>query len=118
MEGVYRMNLDCGRMGELEGTFTATHQQIEKLTEGIFEVYFGEVLGKYSEVCGKIEPNEIELLSSNPEVVEVFNKYNFGSGYNPFEYTVADFDYEEHNISEELMYVGEVIDALLNREND
>lgn len=118
MEAIYRMNIDCGRAGELEGTFTATNDQVCKLTDGTVGVYFGEVLGKHSEVCGKIEPNEVELLSNNPEVVEVFNKYNFGSGYNPFEYTVADFDYEEHNISEELEYVGEVIDALLNREND
>ena len=115
MEAIYRMNIDCGRQGELEGTFTATKQQIEKLTDGTLGVYWGEVLGKHSEVYGAIEPDEIEMLSDDPKVVEMFNKYNFGSGYNPLHETVCDFDYEEHGVSQELEYVGEIIEELLKK---
>lgn len=118
MKAIYRMTLDFGRMGDLEGTFTADKKDIDKLTDGTLGVYWGEQLGKHSEVYGNIEPEDIEMLSDNPEVIEVFEKHDFSSGHNPFYQSVCDFDYEEHNISEELEYVGEVIDALLKKEDE
>ena len=116
MKAIYRMNLDFGRMGDLEGTFTATKQQVEKLTDGTLGVYWGEVLGKNSEVYGNIEPEDIEMLSDNPEVVEVFEKYDFSSGYNPFYQSVCDFDYEANEISNDEYEVEAVIDALIKKE--
>lgn len=117
MKAIYRMNLDFGRMGDLEGTFTATKQQVEKLTDGTLSVYWGEILGKHSEIYGNIESEDIKMLSDNPEVVEVFEKYDFSSGYNPFYEIVYNFDYEANKISENLETVGEIIDELIKKEN-
>lgn len=115
MEAIYRMNIDCGRMGELEGVFTATKEQIKKLTDGTISVYWGEVLGKHSEVYGAIEPDEIIMISDDPNTVDVFNKNGFASGYNPFYKDVCDFDYEGNGINEDLTNVEEIIEELIKK---
>lgn len=71
---------DCGRQGEVEGLFKATKEEVENAIGK--EVYFGEILGKHSEVFGTIEEGEIELVSDNS--IEVMNATE--SGYNPLEY--------------------------------
>ena len=71
---------DCGRQGEVEGLFKATREEVENAIGK--EVYFGEILGKHSEVYGTLEEGEIELVSDNP--IEVMNTTE--SGYNPLEY--------------------------------
>ena len=71
---------DCGRQGDVEGLFKATREEVENAIGK--EVYFGEILGKHSEVCGTLEEGEIKLVSDNP--IEVMNATE--SGYNPLEY--------------------------------
>ena len=71
---------DCSRQGEVEGLFKATKEEVENAIGK--EVYFGEILGKHSEVYGTLEEGEIELISDNP--IEVMNATE--SGYNPLEY--------------------------------
>lgn len=78
---------DCGRQGEVEGLFKATKEEVENAIGK--EVYFGEILGKHSEVYGTLEESEIELVSDNP--IEVMNATE--SGYNPLEY-LEDEEYE------------------------
>lgn len=70
---------DC-RYGEICGLFKATEEEVKELIGK--EVYFGEVLGKHSEVYGSIEPSDIMLVSDEP--LEVL--LSFESGYNPLEY--------------------------------
>lgn len=71
---------DCGRQGEVEGLFKATKEEVENAIGK--EVYFGEILGKHSEVYGVIEKGEIELVSDDP--IKVMSATE--SGYNPLEY--------------------------------
>lgn len=78
---------DCGRQGEVEGLFKATKEEVENAIGK--EVYFGEILGKHSEVYGTLEESEIELVSDNP--IDVMNATE--SGYNPLEY-LEDEEYE------------------------
>jgi len=84
MKGIYRFKCDCGRMGELSGIFVADSDDVKTLI-GTY-VYFGEVLGKHSEVEGEIEEDEIELVTDNESCVEMFEFFNLSTGYNPFEY--------------------------------
>ncbi|MEI7486825.1 MAG: hypothetical protein WCJ72_05355 [Chryseobacterium sp.] len=88
-EAVYKMHIDCGRSGELEGVFVAKKSHIKILIDSEMEVYFGEVLGKHSEVYGKIEKKEIKMVSDNEDVVKVIRTHELESGYNPFEYSVV-----------------------------
>lgn len=57
-------------------------------------VYFGEVLGKHSEVYGPIDGNEIKFVSNDPLVIKTVVDNNLCFGFNPFHY-LDDNCYEE-----------------------
>jgi len=84
MKAIYKMNFDCGRSGNLYGIFVAEKDKMNDLIGT--EIYFGEVLGKHSEVCGPLTDEEIELVTDDEAVVELFVKHDLSSGYNPFWY--------------------------------
>lgn len=81
---IYRFHWDCGRMGEVGGTFCATPVQVADIYGK--EIYLGEVLGKHSEVHGTIDEADIKLITDDPEVVAMFNKHGLAQGFNPLEY--------------------------------
>lgn len=111
-KSIYKFSTSYGRMGTLEGVFTATKKQIDKLISSKIEVYFGEVLGKHSEVFGVIEKKDIKLVTNDAVAVEIFEKYNFASGHNPFKYASVNFEVAGDDIDN--MTVGEIIDKLLD----
>lgn len=85
MRGIYRFQIHCGRMGDLAGVFTAESEDIEKIDGQT--VYFGEVLGKHSEVEVDIDSEKhIKLISSSPADVEMFDRLELSTGYDPFDY--------------------------------
>ena len=95
-EGIYEFYKEFGRMGELAGLFFANDTDIKDLTEKDIEVYFGEVLGKHSEVFCNIDPEDIELRTEDSDFIEAFKKifgteYNSISGINPFAYLEEDW---------------------------
>lgn len=92
MKGIYRLNFDCGRMGNLHGLFIADSADVKALVESEKEIYFGEVLGKHSEIRGSIGSEEITLVTDEILPVEIFEKYNLSSGYDPFDYIEEDND--------------------------
>ena len=53
MKKLYKFYWDCGRQGDIESIFIATEKDI-KANIGE-EVYFGEILGKHSEIYGILE---------------------------------------------------------------
>jgi hypothetical protein len=71
-------------MGYLSSYFVSTPEMVDKITGR--EVYFGEVLGKHSEIYGTIEEDDIRLVSDDPEFVEQFDRLIGSSGHNPFRY--------------------------------
>lgn len=84
---LYKFYWDCGRMGELEGLFLATAEEVENAVGK--HIYFGECLGKHSEISDELYSNELEVISSNSMLIELLKK-NFNSdtlcGYNPLDY--------------------------------
>ncbi len=86
MEAIFKFHFDCGRDGELIGIFTADTEQVENLISSGDEVYFGEVLGKHSEICGLVEENDISFITSDEEAVKMFKENNLETGFNPFDY--------------------------------
>lgn len=85
-KAIYKMNLDCGRMGSLEGIFVTDPPRVKQLIESKEEVYFGEVLGKHSEVTWVFDGPELTLVSDDAHLVQLFEENNLSSGYNPFDY--------------------------------
>lgn len=86
MQNLYKFNFECGRMGSLTGNFRATPEEVKAIIGKT--CYFGEVLGKHSDISGPIEENEIELITDNQEFLSMANKLNIDleSGFNPLNY--------------------------------
>jgi len=87
MRKLYKFYWDCGRMGCLESLFVADEKDIKRIMGK--EIYFGEVLGKHSEICGEIEECDITIKSEDPEfidkLVEIIGDTTI-SGHNPISY--------------------------------
>lgn len=84
MKGIYKFEADCGRMGYLDGLFVADDKNILNLIG--HEIYFGEVLGKHSDISVKIDDENITLISDNQADVEVVERLRLETGYNPLIY--------------------------------
>jgi hypothetical protein len=79
-------------MGSLDGVFIYRQENWDKILEACenkTEVYFGEVLGKHSEIYGNLHMNAFEVLSEDQELckklLEVFPN-GYLSGHNPLDY--------------------------------
>lgn len=87
MKGIYSFYWDCGRMGNVAGMFVA---DIEKMEQSIGKrVYFGEILGKHSEIYGTLEQGDIELKTADQDFIFKFEEVmgeDFCEGYNPLDY--------------------------------
>ena len=87
MKKLYRFKWDFGRMGELDGIFTAEDYDLENLFGK--NIYFGEVLGKHSEIYGILKKDDIEVLSDDEGFIDEFRE-NLGegtiSGFNPLDH--------------------------------
>lgn len=85
MKKLYRFYWDCGRMGDVTGVFIAEAAQVAKAIGQ--EAYFGEILGKHSEVSGTLEADHFEVLTDDQEFIKKFEEYGLdGTGYNPLDY--------------------------------
>lgn len=75
---------DCGRQGDVKSTFVATDDEIADIVGK--RVYFGEILGKHSEVYGDIEASDFTMVSDDPAFVETFRSKVGSTGHCPFDY--------------------------------
>ncbi len=84
---LYSFFWDCGRMGEVEGLFVADSEDVENAIGAA--VYFGEILGKHSEIYGTLEEEDLTVVSDDQEKIQWLVDtigYSTISGYNPLEY--------------------------------
>jgi hypothetical protein len=81
MKGIYRFAWDWRRMGEISGIFVATKEEVDALLGQ--KVYFGECLGKHSEVNDFISAGDIKLVSDAQEDVSMFERLQLETGKNP-----------------------------------
>lgn len=86
---------DYGRMGEVDGLFVTTKEELEKAYGK--RVYFGEILGKYSEVYGTLDQEDIEVLSEDQIFIDQLTQLlgDHLSGYNPLDNLEEGQDEEE-----------------------
>lgn len=84
---LYKFYWDCGRMGDVEGLFIADDEYVKAQIGKT--VYFGEILGKHSEVYGTLDEDDLQVLSDDKEFIEkiisIFGD-NLPIGYNPLSY--------------------------------
>jgi hypothetical protein len=90
-----KFHWDCGRQGDLEGLFFSTESEIKGLVGK--EIYFGEVLGKHSEIFGDIEEGDIRILNVDEATCKLLQT-ELGttvSGYSPFDYVGDEEDEDD-----------------------
>jgi hypothetical protein len=84
MKKLYRFEWDWGRMGCIQGTFVAEEKDV---TQAIGRhIYFGEVLGKHSEVEGELDESDFGVLTDDQDFIEKFEELVGSTGYNPLDY--------------------------------
>jgi hypothetical protein len=83
---LWKFYWDCGRMGEVEGLFVATQEDIDEVIGK--EIYFGEILGKHSEVYGTLDNEDLKKIELDQKSIEtlISELGNTWSGYNPLSY--------------------------------
>lgn len=87
---------DCGRMGELDGMFVTTEAQLMRSIGK--QAYFGEVLGKHSDICIRIKEDDYEIKSDDQEFIAKFVDIMGStdiSGFNPLDYINVDEEDED-----------------------
>lgn len=84
MKKLYKFFWDCGRQGDLTGTFVATTEEVDKAIGKA--VYFGEVLGKHSEIYGTLDEKDLKVLTDDQDFIEKFEKLVGNVGRNPLKY--------------------------------
>lgn len=79
---LYSYTLDYGRMGYLDGVFVTTDSEIEACKGKT--AYFGEALGKHSEVYDENFVENIKFLTDDAEFIAKAEKYGIiPTGSNP-----------------------------------
>lgn len=78
---------DCGRQGKVTGTFVCDKTKLDAAYGS--EVYFGEILGKHSEVYGTLDEEDITVKSDDQNFIKQFEGImgeDWYSGCNPLFY--------------------------------
>lgn len=91
MRNLYKFFWDYGRQGEVMGLFIADETSVSALLGK--KVYFGEILGKHSEVSGTITAEDIAVIPLTEQALdELASAFGRDSivGYNPLDYCVEE----------------------------
>lgn len=94
MKAIFKFELSCGRMGYLSGVFIADTAEVAGVIGKT--IYFGEVLGKHSDISADID-DEITLLSQDPTDVETVERLGLECGINPLNYYEPEDDEEDED---------------------
>lgn len=81
---LYRFAESFGRMGYLSGLFVEDDERVKKVIGK--RVYFGEVLGKHSEIYFDLEERHFQELTDDQAFIQKFEELNLATGHNPFNY--------------------------------
>lgn len=86
MKVLVKFQWDCGRMGNVNGLFIIEKEELEAAYGK--NVYFGEILGKHSEIYGEIGANDFTILTDDQDYIEkTISLIGWHlSGYSPFDY--------------------------------
>ncbi len=98
-KAVYTFDCDFYRGGSVCGTFVQEIQKIDDAKRQDHSIYFGEVLGKHSQIEAYFSDLDLKKITDDEKLVDAFeeilrlaNKTHFG--YNPFDY-IEEYDDEE-----------------------
>lgn len=85
---LWKFDADCGRVGSLSGLIAVSQADIDNIIGE--DVYFGEVLGKHSDITVRIGLEDFTLIDIPEEYARKIMTAAGGShcisGYSPFDY--------------------------------
>ncbi len=85
MKKLFRFAWAVKRGGRVEGTFVADESEVAAAIGK--DVYFGEILGKHSEVRGTLDLADVVIITDDQEFIAKAETYGIAStGYNPLRY--------------------------------
>ena len=85
MKAIWKLDLDYGRDGDLQGIFVAEKEDLDAIDGKT--LYFGDALGRHSNVTKVCNlSKDIKKVTDNAEAVAMFEKYDMEIGYNPLAY--------------------------------
>lgn len=86
MKVLVQFNWDCRRQGSVDSLFITTNAELARAYDK--HVYFGEILGKHSEISGTLERCDITIVSEDQEFIEKLEDLlgSTISGHNPLDY--------------------------------
>jgi hypothetical protein len=95
---LYKFHVNYGRMGNISGIFSIEENELTRYNGKM--VYFGEILGKHSDVDYEINKDDFTVLTDDQDFISRFDEMGCESGYNPFDYVseieeIDDSDEEE-----------------------
>jgi hypothetical protein len=107
---------DYKRCGSLDGLFVATEEEVKEAIGQ--EAYFGEVLGKHSEVYGDLSEGDISKIDISPEAVAEVSKHlgTTWSGFNPLHYVRFECNRCGDGIDYEEISYSNVVDSSLDED--
>ena len=82
-----KYNEDFGRMGNLEGLFVCTQDELDNINGQM--IHFGEVLGKHSEVYSDETYEHCKVISEDLDLIAdllTVSEHNTICGFNPLDY--------------------------------
>ncbi|GAA6622796.1 hypothetical protein [Scytonema sp. NUACC26] len=94
MRKLYKMEFIFSRKGTITGMFVSTDEEVKRLYKTT--IYFGEVLGKHSDIQVDLQGGDIITVTDDQEFIDKYVQLIGDVGYNPFDY-IQD---EEDNIEE------------------
>lgn len=84
MKAIYKYNENFGRMGYLSGVFIEDSDKTKEMLGS--NVYFGEILGKHSEIVGTMSNKTLTFVTADPTIIQLFEEFELSNGTNPFDY--------------------------------
>lgn len=110
-KAVYKVDVDCGRMGEIEGVFVGFKKDAELLYAEKAEIDLGEHLGKHSEVSFEFNEENVKLITDEDHVVDLILEHGLTSGVNPFDHLEDYEDSNDRSYDEYLLYFTQGISS-------
>lgn len=89
-KALYKLHFDCGRQGILTGLFVQDPSKVKKLVDSKEEIYFGEALGKHSEIIGPLGDVDYTFITDDPKVIKVVEEFELETGIDPIQTYIDD----------------------------
>ena len=92
MKALYKLKIELKHSSH-HGLFIEDKEKVEWLLKTNPEINFGEISGKYSEVSGTLDEDDIQMITDDQDELAVVSRLDLEHGINPFWYPTGEFEF-------------------------